>query len=67
METVYHSSYANFLRYRRYMMGDNLINFQITESQAQKIANHFGKDLYENKLEDYEICEFLDKLIDEEL
>ena len=49
------------------MMGDNLINFQITESQAQKIANHFGKDLYENKLEDYEICEFLDKLIDEEL
>lgn len=39
------------------------IEFKITPDQARKIANHFGVE-YED-VNDYEICEYLDKLIDE--
>lgn len=43
----------------------NIILFHITLDQADKICNHFNKDV--NSLEDYEISELLDKIIDEEL
>lgn len=45
------------------MPEENVIGFHITEDQAKIIAAHFGKDYKE--LEEYEICELLDKLIDE--
>lgn len=41
------------------------IIYQITKEQAEIIANHNGVDV--NKLEDYQICVLLDKLIDETL
>ena len=41
------------------------ILFHITLDQAEIIAKHFGRDI--NDLEEYEICELLDKIIDEEL
>lgn len=40
-----------------------IINYNITEEQAVKICEHFGKNL--DDLEDYEICEYLDRIIDE--
>lgn len=44
---------------------ENNILFHITLDQAEIIAKHFGRDI--NDLEEYEICELLDKIIDEEL
>ena len=41
---------------------DNTIIFHITENQAKIIASYFGKS--SEYLEDYEICELLDKIID---
>lgn len=39
------------------------ISFTLTREQAEKICNYFGEDYTE--LADYEICEYLDKIIDE--
>ena len=39
------------------------ISFTLTREQAEKICNHFGEDY--NDLNEYEICEYLDKIIDE--
>ena len=47
------------------MEQESNILFHITNDQADRIAKHFGKDV--NNLEEYEICELLDKIIDEEL
>jgi len=47
------------------MEQESNILFHITNDQADIIAKHFGKDV--NNLEEYEICELLDKIIDEEL
>ena len=44
---------------------ENNILFHITLDQAEVIARHFEKDI--ENLEEYEICELLDKIIDEEL
>lgn len=44
---------------------ENNIIYHITLDQATAVAKHFGKDV--NNLEEYEICELLDKIIDEEL
>ena len=41
----------------------NYIDFKITEDQAKLICKYWNKDY--TKLEDYEICELLDKTIDE--
>lgn len=43
-------------------MEDFLITFHITEDQAIKICEYFNEDY--RMLEDYEICELLDRLID---
>lgn len=42
---------------------ETYINFHITESQAEKICEYFNIDL--NQLEEYEVCELLDRIIDE--
>ena len=39
------------------------INFVLTPDQAATICKHFGVDV--DKLEEFEICELLDRLIDE--
>ena len=41
---------------------ENNILFHITEDQAIKIANYFNKNI--TNLEEYEICQLLDKIID---
>lgn len=41
------------------------IQFTLTYEQAMDICEHFGEDI--NTLEDWEICELLDRLIDETL
>ena len=41
------------------------INFTLTPEQAEDICKHFGENI--NELEEYEICELLDRLIDETL
>lgn len=41
------------------------INFTLTYEQAMDICEHFGKNI--DELEDWEICELLDRLIDETL
>ena len=41
------------------------VNFSVTVAQAEKIAKHFNVDL--NSLKNYEICTYLDRIIDEEL
>ena len=41
------------------------IKFNLTYEQAQSICEHYGQDI--SKMEDWEICELLDKLIDETL
>jgi hypothetical protein len=41
---------------------NNEINFIITSEQVEVICRHFGKE--RKDLEDYEVCELLDKLID---
>ena len=38
------------------------INYTITEAQAKDICNHFGKDA--DTMENWEVCELLDKVID---
>lgn len=45
------------------MEQENSILFHITLDQAKAIALHFGQDVA--TLEEYEICELLDRLIDE--
>lgn len=42
---------------------DFAISFPLTEDQAAKVCKHYGKDI--NDLQEYEICELLDKIIDE--
>lgn len=45
-------------------MGDMLlISYNLTYDQAISICKHFNKNI--DDLADYEICELLDKLIDE--
>ena len=44
------------------MEQENTILFHITEGQAEAICKHFDKDIKD--LEEYEICELLDKIID---
>ena len=44
------------------MEQENSILFHITLDQAELLAKHFNRDI--NDLEEYEICELLDKLID---
>ena len=44
-------------------MEDFIINFHLTREQAEAICNHYNKDL--NTLDEYEVCELLDRLIDE--
>ena len=44
-------------------MEDYIINFHITQEQAEIICEHFNKNL--NDLEEYEVCELLDQIIDE--
>jgi hypothetical protein len=39
------------------------INFIITNEQAEDICKHYGK--HTNELEDWQICELLDRLIDD--
>ena len=41
----------------------NTIIYHITQDQAEVIAKHFGKEL--SSLEEYEVCELLDRYIDE--
>ena len=41
----------------------NYIDFKITEDQAKLICKYWNKDY--TKLDEYEICELLDKTIDE--
>lgn len=41
----------------------NSIDYKITLEQAEILCKHFDKDI--NQLEEYEICELLDKTIDE--
>lgn len=44
-------------------MENNWIDFKLTLEQATRICEYFGEDI--DTLEDYEICELLDKYIDE--
>lgn len=46
-------------------MSDNTILYHITEDQAELLCNHYNKNISE--LEDYEICELLDKFISDNL
>ena len=44
----------------------NTILFNITQEQVNLLARHFGFDSEDlSKMEEYEICEMLDKYIDE--
>lgn len=45
------------------MEQENYIPYKITDEQAKRICEYYGKDI--NQLEEYEICELLDKIIDE--
>ena len=38
---------------------DFVISFPVTEDQAAKVCEHYGKNI--NDLQEYEICELLDK------
>ena len=42
---------------------ENIIMFEITSDQAERICKHFNKDIKD--LEEYEVCELLDKYINE--
>lgn len=44
------------------MEQENWIDYKITRDQAETICKHFNKNI--NDLEEYEICELLDKIID---
>lgn len=41
---------------------ENNIDFKISYNQAEKICNYFGKSILQ--VQEYEICELLDKIID---
>ena len=60
MKMVYHFNVRSSI-----MEEENNILFHITLSQAEAIARHFEKDIED--LEDYEICELLDRILDEEI
>lgn len=45
------------------MEQDFVIDFHLTKDQADKVCKYYGKDVHE--LEEYEICELLDRIIDE--
>lgn len=45
------------------MNSDSVLTFGITMDQAQKICEYYGKDI--SQLQGYEVCELLDKLIDD--
>lgn len=47
------------------MEQENNIIFHITLDQAEAIARHFEKDIKD--LDEYEICELLDRILDEEI
>lgn len=40
-----------------------MLEFVITEDQAEKICNHFGKN--RNEVTDFEVSELLDRVIDD--
>lgn len=44
------------------MEQENYIDYHITENQAKLICKHFYKNLED--VEEYEVCEMLDKIID---
>ena len=44
------------------MENENTILYRIDINRAELLCKHFGKDI--NNTEEYEICELLDKLID---
>lgn len=41
------------------------INFILTKETAEDICTHYGVDI--NDMDDWEVCELLDRLIDEAL
>lgn len=43
-------------------MSDDTILFHISLDQAKLLCDHFNVDI--NEMEEYEICELLDRLID---
>ncbi len=45
------------------MKSDSVLNFGITQEQAEILCKYYNKDI--NKVEGYEVCELLDKAIDE--
>ena len=45
------------------MPEQNSIMFQISLDQAERLVRYYGKEMQD--LEDYEICELLDKYLDE--
>lgn len=45
------------------MKSDSVITFGITLDRAKKICEYYGKDI--NKVQGYEVCELLDRLIDD--
>ena len=45
------------------MKSDSVLSFGITMDQAKKICEYYGTDI--NKVEGYEVCELLDRLIDD--
>lgn len=42
---------------------NSVITFGLTQDQAEKLCSHYNKNI--NDLQEYEICELLDKLLDE--
>lgn len=45
------------------MEQDDTLEFRISGDQARKICNYYGCDF--DDIEDYEVCELLDRYIDE--
>ena len=43
----------------------NGINFLLTYEQAKDICEHYGEDI--SNMEEWEVCELLDRLIDDAL
>ena len=44
---------------------DIYVTFQVTREQAERIAKHYNVEL--DKIENYELCEYIDRFLDEEL
>lgn len=42
---------------------ESMYNFVFTDDQQEAVCRHYGKD--RSQLQDYEICELLDRLIDD--